>query len=164
MKSRLVMLICLLMCSSSVIASPKFSFLEEIYYGFSALKVRDKTIGVFENGISLGLGIKYKSFTFSNLSRIAYNTIMDNSSKVVGYTGNLNLTSSYLLARIWEPVVFSENEYNSLIKLNWSGYTGTGLRIYANRDKKTNVYLCGGLAVSYMSLDYSTVTNIGNEH
>ena len=151
---KIFMLLSLMLFSLPVFALD-FVYSGKLYSGVTAREAtHNKTLGIYEAGFDFGFGIRHDFWKFDSNSTVAFNFISGTSPLDVGCTGDLNFRLGYMVHKRIEPFVFSLNEFNSLVYLNWLGYTGGGVRFYATDPGKFLLYIDVALLAQYENFKY----------
>ena len=152
---KLKFLIIFLLLSLPVFATD-FVYSGKLYSGAVANQVTGfGTNGMFESGVDLGFGLKHDLLSFETNSQMAFNFISGTSPIDVGCTGELNFRLGYRVHEIVEPFVLSLNEFDTIGHVNWLGYSGGGVRIFAANSDKFSLYTDFALVTQYENLKYA---------
>ena len=160
---RLNIFILFLFLSLPVFAT-EYVYSGRVYYGAVADQADGHdTYSRMQAGLELGFDLDHENFRFSSRSETGFSFISGTSPIDVGCAGRLDFMISYYFPKIFEPFIFSLNEFDTIGSVNWLGYTGGGTRLHAPGYKGLNIYFDIALAFQYENFD-RIFPEIGNNN
>jgi len=138
-----------------------FFYKLEFYYDGVARQARGHAHNIFESGLGLGLEFDNDTFRATLNTKNGFSLEGDRYHKKIDYKGELDIEFGYSIPKVWEPIIFTWNEYDKLALIRWQGYLGSGVNITAfENDFITNI-LTGGLAFNYICYERDPIYNTG---
>lgn len=159
MKYFICVLLLLVYAISYAEEDQRFFYNTEFYYDGVARQARGHAYNLFESGFGLGLEYNDNSFRATLNTRNGFSLKGDRYHKEIGYKGKLDIELGYSIPKVWEPMIFTWNEYDNLALIRWQGYLGGGVNITAFENDFIVNILTGGLAFNYICYEKDPVYN-----